>query len=450
MRSKYQVYISYKDSGVDWLGKVPEHWENHRIDWISKIIRGNTGFKKDELLDKGKYVALQYGKTYKVDEVNETFKFYVNDEFYKLSQVVHGGDTILISTSETIDDLGHSCFYNRDDLGLIGGEQILLKPYTKFAFGKYLYYSSVIFCNDLKKYATGLKVFRFSIDDLKNIFISLPSLQEQQTIANYLDKATAKIDTLIEKQTKLIELLKEKRQAVISTAVTRGLDSSVPMKDSGVEWLGEIPKHWISTKIKNMLSTPVTDGPHETPEFLYEGVPFVSAEAISKGYINFNKIRGHISLEDNKKYSQKYSPKLHDVYMIKSGATTGITAIVEDRIDFNIWSPLAVFRANSRLNPYYLLNYLRSSNFQKAVELYWSYGTQQNIGMNVLENLDISIPPIEEQNDIANYLDDKISKIDNLITKATKAIDLLKERRTALISAVVTGKIDVRENNEKD
>ena len=213
-------------------------------------------------------------------------------------------------------------------------------------------------------------------------------------------------------------------------------------KDSGVEWLGEIPEGWIVTKIKNMLSTPVTDGPHETPEFLDEGIPFVSAEAISKGYINFNKIRGHISLEDNRKYSQKYTPALNDVYMIKSGATTGITAIVENRVDFNIWSPLAVFRSNENLQPYYLLNYLRSANFQKAVELYWTYGTQQNIGMNVLENLSIPIPSFLEQQNIATYLDKATVKIDTLIEKQTKLIELLKEKRQAVISTAVTRGLD--------
>ena len=134
--------------------------------------------------------------------------------------------------------------------------------------------------------------------------------------------------------------MKEKRQAVISHAVTKGLDPNVLMKDSGVEWLGDVPSEWIPTKVKNMLSTPITDGPHETPEFLDEGVQFISAEAISQGYINFDKIRGHISIEANQKYSEKYSPMLNDVYMIKYGATTGVTAIVKDRIDFNIWSPL--------------------------------------------------------------------------------------------------------------
>src|SRR5574344_2713839 len=115
-------------------------------------------------------------------------------------------------------------------------------------------------------------------------------------------------------------------------------------KDSGIEWLGEIPEHWIRTKIKNKLSIPITDGPHETPEFFDEGVPFISAEAISSGIINFNKKRGCITEEQNIIYSRKYTPKQFDVYMIKSGATTGVCAIVETDIKFNIWSPLAVFR----------------------------------------------------------------------------------------------------------
>ncbi len=199
-------------------------WNKYRLDWVSSIVRGNIGFKKDELLDNGEYVALQYGKTYKVDEVNKKFEFYINKEFYKFSQLVHCGDTILISTSETVEDLGHSCFYNRDDLGLIGGEQILLKPDTKLLCDKYLYYSSKVFCSGLKKYASGLKVFRFNTDDLKKIFISIPSLENQQDIANYIDDKTSKIDILIEKSTKSIVLLKERRVALISAAVTGKID----------------------------------------------------------------------------------------------------------------------------------------------------------------------------------------------------------------------------------
>ena len=127
-------FASYKESGIEYIGNIPRHWTNYRIDWISTIVRGNTGFKKDELLDNGDYVALQYGKTYKVDEVNNRFNFFVNSEFYKKSQIVKSGDTILVSTSETIEDLGHSCFYNRLDLGLLGGEQLLFKPNSQLLF----------------------------------------------------------------------------------------------------------------------------------------------------------------------------------------------------------------------------------------------------------------------------------------------------------------------------
>lgn len=209
-------------------------------------------------------------------------------------------------------------------------------------------------------------------------------------------------------------------------------------KESGVEWLDLLPSDWKTNALKFALSIPMTDGPHETPTFLDEGVPFVSAEAVSSGKINFDKIRGYISEEDNRRFSLKYKPKLHDVYMIKSGATTGVSAIVETDIKFNIWSPLAVMRANSDFSPYYLLNYLRSNIFQEQVQLNWSFGTQQNIGMGTLENIGICCPPIEEQQSIASFLDYETARIDRLIAKQQQLIELLKEKRQAVISHVVT------------
>jgi len=204
------------------------------------------------------------------------------------------------------------------------------------------------------------------------------------------------------------------------------------------KWLDKIPSHWVVTHIKHILSMPITDGPHSTPVFLDEGVPFVSAEAVSSGRINFNKIRGHISEKDDEIFSQKYSPRLHDVYMIKSGATTGITAIVETQKRFNIWSPLAVMRCKKSYNPYFLLNSLRSDFFQKSVQLSWTFGTQQNIGMGILENLTVCYPPLAEQTQIAVFLDHETAKIDTLIEKQQKLIELLKEKRQAVISHAVT------------
>jgi type I restriction enzyme S subunit len=209
-------------------------------------------------------------------------------------------------------------------------------------------------------------------------------------------------------------------------------------KDSGVEWLGELPEHWNVCAIKHIVSIPITDGPHETPNFFDSGIPFISAEAISTGRIDFEKIRAHISEEDNEKYSKKYFPKKYDIYMVKSGATTGITAIVETDIKFNIWSPLAVIRCNEKSNPYFVLNFLRSFNFKEAVELNWSFGTQQNIGMGVIENLHIAKPPFPEQQKIAQFLDHETAKIDTLIEKQQRLIELLKEKRQAVISHAVT------------
>nr|WP_315218421.1 restriction endonuclease subunit S [uncultured Flavobacterium sp.] len=216
--------VKMKDSGIEWLGEIPEHWTSYRIDWVTNIVRGNTGFKKDELLENGEYVALQYGKTYKVDIVDDSFNFFVNSEFFKESQVVSKGDTILISTSETVEDLGHTCYYNNGNIGLLGGEQILLKPNRKVLYEKYLYQYARQFGLELKKYAKGLKVFRFNTTDLKQIFIAIPSIEEQIQIADFLDCETIRIVSLINKMENEIELLKEYKTALISEVVTGKVD----------------------------------------------------------------------------------------------------------------------------------------------------------------------------------------------------------------------------------
>ena len=212
--------VPMKDSSIEWIGEIPEHWEVKKLNSMCRFVRGNSNFKKDELLDNGKYIALQYGKTYKVNEIDKKYEYYVNDEFYKISQVVKLGDVILISTSETIDDLGHSVFYNRKDMGLLGGEQILLRPNCDIVNDKYLYYSSKVFTKELRKYATGIKVFRFNISDLKKIYIPVPPLEEQTAIVKYIEKEIARINTKVEKTKKLIELLEEYKQALISEVVT--------------------------------------------------------------------------------------------------------------------------------------------------------------------------------------------------------------------------------------
>lgn len=213
------------------------------------------------------------------------------------------------------------------------------------------------------------------------------------------------------------------------------------MKDSGVEWIGEIPEDWNVGKTLYALSMPITDGPHETPELFDDGIPFISAEAVScgNGHIDFEHIRGFISQEFYEECCKKYIPQINDIYMIKSGATTGKVAKVETQKLFTIWSPLAVFRVEPQRCYYeYLYYFIQSDAYQKQIENKWTYGTQQNIGMRTLEKLMICFPSITQQKLIADYLDTKCSKIDEIIEKQQATIEKLKEYKLSVITEAVT------------
>ena len=419
-------YNSYNDSGIEWLGNKPDHWSNHRIDWLTEFVRGNTGFKKDELLDAGEYVALQYGKTYKVDEVDNSFNFFVNSEYYKRNQSVKRGDTILISTSETIEDLGHSCFYNRDIIGLLGGEQILLKPKTKFINGKYLYYYSKIFCGELRKYATGLKVFRFNTDDLKKVFIAIAPPEEQTAIAQYLDTKTKAIDKKINLLTKKAETYKELRKSIINDVVCKGLDKKVKLKESGVYYINPIPVHWQTERIKDQF------------------------------YIGRGRVIGQELLVDDGKYPV-YSSQTEnngclgfiDTYDFDKDLLTWTTDGVNAGTVFrrsgkfnctNVCGTLIPKRKNLDLN-YVVYALQESAKHNKRIDT-----NGAKIMNNEMAIIHIAFPPKEEQTAIANYLDEKTQKIDAIVSNIEKQIDTLKELRKTLIKNVVTGKIKVVNN----
>jgi type I restriction enzyme S subunit len=294
--------------------------------------------------------------------------------------------------------------------------------------------------------APGITRYGLGQDAIGSVVLCLPPEKDRASVADRIDRETTRIDTLITKKTRFIELLKEKRTALITHAVTKGIDPKAKMRDSQVEWIGEVPEHWSVRPMKSIVSTPITDGPHETPQFHDYGVPFVSAEAISGGFLNFEKIRGYISREAHEAYSKKYKPQKNDIFMIKSGATTGVTAIVDTDIEFNIWSPLAVIRCKDEMDSFFVLSYMRSHSFQEGVSQNWSFGTQQNIGMGVIGDLHVTVPSLAEQRSIAGYIKDGIARIDSLAQKTQHSIDLLKERRAAFITAAVTGQIDLRES----
>ena len=438
---KYKAYPEYKESGVEWVGEIPSDWSMWKLAHaFNEIGSGTTPPTNNEKWFKGDVPWITTG------ELREKI---ITDTKKKLSpSTLKAFPTLKKYPVGSIAIAMYGATIGR--LGIFGVEAAtnqaccVMTTSTQLN-NKYLFYWLWAFKEDIIRLSSGGGQPNINQEKVASLRVSAPKSKEQQKIASFLDHETAKIDTLIAKQEKLIELLKEKRQAVISHAVTKGLNPNAPMRDSGVEWLGEVPEHWDIPRIKQIVDIPVTDGPHETPTFVDSGVPFVSAEAVSKGVVDFKKIRGFITEQQNAIYSNKYSPRIYDIYMVKSGATTGVTAIVETNEIFNIWSPLAVIRCKKNYYPYFVLNFLRSHEFLKAVELNWSFGTQQNIGMGVIENLHIACPPKEEAIQIASYLQDKMARFETLVGKANKQIYLMKERKTALISAAVTGKIDVRD-----
>lgn len=417
-------YPDYKDSNIIGLDKIPTKWSITKIKYLFSIGRGRV-ISQEELVDEGEFPV------YSSQTANNGCLGYISTYDFDCEQLTWTTDganagTVFLRQGK------HNCTNVCGTLQSKNGNLHL----------RYFLYCLQYVTQFYKRPDTnGAKIMN---GEMAEIIVTDPSDVEKSAIANFLNHETAKIDTLIEKQQQLIQLLKEKRQAVISHAVTKGLNPNAPMKDSGVEWLGQVPEHWNVSRIKNIVSIPVTDGPHETPKFLDSGVPFVSAEAVSSGELDFNKIRGFISEEANAIYSKKYSPKKYDIYMVKSGATTGVSAIVETDNVFNIWSPLAVIRCGIDFEPYFVLNFMRSEPFQEAIKLNWSFGTQQNIGMGVIENLHVPCPPKPEAEEISRFLQNEEKKFSAVVSNAYDAIQLMQERRTALISAAVTGKIDVR------
>jgi type I restriction enzyme S subunit len=201
-------------------------------------------------------------------------------------------------------------------------------------------------------------------------------------------------------------------------------------------WIGEMPAEWRLTAIKRLVSTKITDGPHETPELAQDGVPFISAEAIKNNQIDFNLRRGFISPELHEQYSRKCTPQKGDIFVIKSGATTGNVAYVDVDFEFSIWSPLALIRCDERIAFYKFVYYVFLTDvFRKQVELSWSFGTQQNIGMAVIERLKIPIPPIGEQKRIAAFLDASCAAIDAAVAAKRRQLEIFDELRKNTLHA---------------
>ena len=415
---KFKTYPSYKDSGVEWLGEVSDSWNIKKLKYLAKIKNGQD--QKQVLIEEGGYPI--YGS---------------GGEFGRASKYLYNQKTVLLGRKGTIDKplFIQEPFWTVDTM-----------YYTKIfdsVFPKFFFYQCVTI--EFNYYQFGSTVPSMTQESLHNNYFAVPNFEDQVTIANFLDRETHRIDDLVEEKNHFIELLKEKRQALISHVVTKGLDPTVKMKDSGVEWLGEVPDHWKVTPLKHQCSL-LKDGTHLPPQRVECGVPLLSVRNITDGKLCLRDDDSMISEESYQNLCRSFIPFQNDVLLAVVGATIGKTALVPfDFGRFHIQRSVAIFRPSARVECKWLNFVFQSQPFQQLLWEYAGYSAQPGIYLGTLANFRLPIPPIPQQIDIINFLDNQTTKIDALITETQNSIALLKEHRTALISAAVTGKIDVRE-----
>lgn len=421
------------DSGVSWLGKIPDSWSTCRVKnkfLFHKIIAKERSVNYDR-------IALTLNGVIKRDKDDSNG---LQPDNYNGYQVVYKND--LIFKLIDLENVNTSRIGKSEYEGITSPAYLVLtdKCNTRYS----LYYFLNMWYQEIFNNIGGDGV-RSAInkDDLLKVpFIDI-SIDEQNKIANYLDNQCAKINEIINDNNHEIELLEEYKMKILDTACLKGVDKHEFINVSHYS-IDKIPAGWKFQKTLGILNMPITDGPHSTPNLINDGIPFISADAIKDGKIDFSRKRGDISEEDYLEFSKKYIPKLHDIYMIKSGATTGKVGIVETTKKFTIWSPLAVYRVNEKKMNYKYLYYLLQTNFyQKQVQLSWSYGTQQNIGMRILEKLKVLVPPLLEQEKIVKEIDDKFNKLNKSIDYRKQIIEKLEEYKKSLIYECVTGKREV-------
>ena len=418
--AKYQQYKEYKDSGVEWLGVIPSHWDLRKFKHHFRSAMGETILGAD-LIDYGKFPV------YSATE-GDCFFGYVNSS----SVVLEKGDFVIPARGNSIgfpklvvttSTCSQTTIYAK----------MHKKIHSKFTF----YY--LLGCKPYLFQFVQTAIPQITVEEVKNNYLVYPSPEEQTQIANFLDHETSKIDSLIEKQQQLIQLLKEKRQAVISHAVTKGLDPRVKMKDSGVEWLGQVPEHWAISALGYyaLLNTGAT--PDRSNIKYWEGdIPWIKT-----GEVNYRTIyesEEYITAGALKSTSVNLSPAgTLLMAMYGQGKTRGRVAILGISATYN--QACVAININKKISIEYLKQFFVAGYY--ALREGGNETSQMNLNADIVKKFKVLVPPLKEQIDIFEYLNDCLPTLSLLIKKAELAIQLMQERRTALISAAVTGKIDV-------
>lgn len=431
---KYQPYPEYKDSGVEWLGLIPKHWALRRAKFIFQRIQRPV---RD--ID-GIVTAFRDGQvTLRSNRRIDGFTNALQEIGY---QGVRKGDLLIHAMDGFAGAIGIS-----DSDGKCSPVCSVCTPISKtLAYPAYYGYliRQLAVTGFITSLSKGIRErsteFRFS--EFSPLGLALPPHSEQRTIAAFLDYETARIDKLIAQQQRLIELLKEKRQAVISHAVTKGLNPDAPMKDSGVEWLGEVPEHWIVAGFKKYIE-PIVDYRGKTPTKTESGVFLVTARNIKNGIIDYSLSEEFISDEDYEEVMRRGKPKIGDV-LFTTEAPLGEVAQIDNE-NIALAQRIIKFRGKSNvLDCSYLKLFIQSTEFQQGLMTFATGSTALGIKSDRLSYLKQFVPPLTEQTQIVEAVKEHSKKYEKLIEVASQAIEHMQERRTALVSAAVTGKIDLR------
>lgn len=441
----FPAYMAYKDSGVEWLGDVPAHWTLHKLKHIARFSGGGTP-SRDNLIYWNGNIPWISPKDMKVELIISAEESITAEGLQNSTTSLVPPGAILIVVRSGILKHTIPAAINKVEVAL-NQDMKALRFDPKLAIVKF-FLRWIQGFNDQLLHAwlkQGATVESIEQDYLSDTTIPLPDFSEQRKIVNFLDHETARIDTLIEEQQRLIELLKEKRQAVISHAVTKGLDPTVPMKDSGVEWLGEVPAHWDVKALRYLGEC--QNGINIGGEAFGSGSPFVSYGDVYKNDVLPAEVTGLVqsSPEDQQRYSIEYG----DVFFTRTSETVdeiGFSATCFQELPNAVFAGFLIrFRPTGKsLTPGFSKYYFRNQGLRIFFNKEMNLVTRASLSQDLLKLLPITLPPVVEQIEISDFLDKVTTEFASLLKQGIKAIDLLKERRSALISAAVTGKIDVR------
>ena len=419
-------YPEYKDSGVAWLGDVPRHWKLKRLKHCLSLLTEKAETSSNK-------IALENIESWSGNHVATDSEFEGDGIAFAKGDILFGKLRPYLAKAYLAESSGEAV-----------GDFHVMRPGSHVSprFAQYqILNRDFIALVDGSTF--GSKMPRASWEFVGNMPFSLPEEAEQTAVATFLDRETAKIDALIAEQEKLIALLAEKRQATISQAVTKGLNPDAPMKDSGVAWQGEVPAHWDMTRLKYATAF-IVDCPHETPVYDETGDYSVIRTAdVTEGALDSSSIYG-VSESEYLNRIRRQALEKNDIVYGREGERWGLAALVPADDKYCLGQRMMQFRAASTTCARYLMWQLNSVSTYRQGQMDTVGATSPHVNVGTIRNYVLAEPGLAEQQQISTFLDAETSRLDALTSEAARGIALLKERRSALISSAVTGKIDVR------